>query len=66
VKLCDLIQVEVIRDNFAVIDFGQLDELHVDVTNVREIILYNLHVELRHFLDSLQNIEASPPPVPLH
>ena len=65
-QLCDFIQIEVVGDDLAIVDLGQLDQLHVHLANVGKVIFHNLHVEVRHFLDTLQDVEASPAAIALH
>ena len=52
VQLRHFIEIEIVGDDLAVVDLGQLDQLHVHFRNVGEIILQNLDVELRHLLDA--------------
>src|SRR5579883_1006929 len=66
VELRDFIEVEIVRDHLAVVDLGQLDQLHVDVADVGEIVLDDLHIEVRHLLDALQNVEPAAAAVALH
>src|SRR5712691_6625159 len=66
VELGDFIEVEIVGHDFAIVDFGQLDQLHVYFADVREIVFNNLNRQLGYFLDALQHIEATPPAVALH
>src|SRR5579871_4991206 len=59
VKLRDFVQIEIVGDDFAVVDFGQLDEFHVDFMNIGEVVFEDLDIELGHFLDALENVEAA-------
>jgi hypothetical protein len=66
VKLRYLIQIEIVGDHFAIEDLGQLNQLHVHFAHVRKILFYNLHVEMRHFLHPLQNVQPAAAAVALH
>src|SRR5260370_19548405 len=59
VKLGDLVQVEIVGNDLAVVHLGEFDELHVHFRDVGKIILENLNVELGHLLDALQNVQAA-------
>ena len=61
-----LIEVEVVSDDLAVEQLGQFDELHVHFADVRKILFHDLHVQMGHFLDALENIEAAAAAVALH
>ena len=58
-QLRNFIQVEVVRDDFAFVDFRQLDQFQVDLTHGREIILNDLNLERGHFLEALENIQPA-------
>ena len=59
-ELRNFVQVEIVGDNLRVQLFGQLDELHIDFANRREIVFDKLHCDPSHFLDPLKNIEPAP------
>src|SRR5665213_2671131 len=65
-QLRDLVQVEIVGHNLARVDLGQLNQLHIDFANVREVFFDDLDGQLRHFLDTLQDVETAPPAVALH
>src|SRR4029077_3377060 len=66
VQLGNFVEVEIVGDDLAVVNLGQLDQLHIDFAHVREIILHDLHVEMGHFLDALQDIETAAAAIALH
>src|SRR4029077_1687386 len=61
----DFIQIEIVRHNFRAIALGHLDQLHVHVGYLREIVFGDLDVKVRHFLYALQHFETAPPALPL-
>src|SRR5205814_1722821 len=65
VELSHLVEIEVVGHDLTVVDLGQLDQLHVDFVHIGEVVFEDLHVQLAHFLDSLQNVESPAAPVPL-
>jgi len=65
-ELRNLIEIEIVGDDFAVVDLGQLDELHVHLADLGEILLYDLHREVSHLLDPLQDVQAAAAAVALH
>src|ERR1019366_1433550 len=66
VQLGHFVEVEIVGDDFAVVDLGKFDELHVHVADVREVFFGDLHREVGHFLDTLQDVEAAAAAVALH
>src|SRR4029077_16289116 len=66
VQLRHLVEVEIVGDDLAIVNLGQLDQLHIHFADVREIVLHNLDVEMGHFLNSLQNVEPAAAAVALH
>ena len=44
----------------------QLDQLHIHFAHLREIFVHDLHFQMRHFLNALQDIEAAPAAIALH
>ncbi len=58
-QLRDLVQVEIVGHDLAVVNLGQFDQLHVDFGNVGKIVFQNLDVELRHFLDLVEDIKSA-------
>ena len=65
-QLRDLVEVEIVGDDFAGVQLGQLDQLHVHFADVGEIVLHDLDVQLRHLLDSLQHVQPAPAAIALH
>src|ERR1700688_513499 len=59
VKLGNFVQVEIVGHDLAVVNFGELDQLHVHFRDIGEVILENLNVKLGHLLDALQNVQAA-------
>src|SRR5579884_323712 len=59
VQLRDLVQIEVVGNDLANIEARQLDQLHVDFADVGKVILDDLHLKLRQFLDALQDVQAA-------
>src|SRR5262245_26607783 len=55
-KLGDLVEVEVVRHDLAAHLAGQLDQLEVDLLDVGEIGLDDLHVDVPHLLDLLKDV----------
>ena len=47
-KLGNLVEVEIVGDDLAVVDLGELDQLHVDLADLGKILLDNRDVEVRH------------------
>jgi hypothetical protein len=37
------VEVEIVGDDLAIVDLGQLDELHVHFADVGEILFHDLH-----------------------
>src|ERR1035438_2395218 len=58
-QLGHLIQIEVVGQNLAFVDFGQLDRLHVDFADARKVIFHNLNLDRGSFLQPLQDVEAA-------
>ena len=65
VELRHLVEVEIVGDDLTVIDLGQLDQLHVYFRHVGKIVFQDLHVQLRHFLDALQDVQPAPAAIAL-
>src|SRR5208282_5766621 len=61
-----LVQIEIVGNDLAVVDLGQLDELHVHVADVRKILLHDLDAEMRHFLDALEDVQPAPAAIAFH
>src|SRR5262249_13025428 len=66
VKLRDLVEVEVVGDHLAVVDLGELDQLHIDLAHVGKIFFDDLHVEVRHLLNALEDVETAASAIALH
>src|SRR5215831_7063101 len=65
-QLRHLIEVEIVGDDLAVVDLGEFDQLHVDLARLGEILLDDLDVEVGHFLNTLQDVQAAAPAIALH
>src|SRR5882724_8756819 len=66
VKLRDLVEVEVIGDDFAVVQLAELDQFLVDLARVRKVLFDDLHIDIGHLLKTLQDVEAAPATVSFH
>ncbi len=66
VELGYLIQVEIVGDDLTVVNLGQFDQLHIDFPHVRKVLFDDLHVEVCHFLNALQDVEPAASAVALH
>src|SRR6185312_5617476 len=66
VDLRDLIEIEIVGYNFAVIHLREFDQLQIDFPDIRHVVVEKLHIDSRHFLKPLQHIETASAPVPLH
>ncbi len=66
VQLGHLVEVEIVGDDLAVVDLGQFDQLHVHFAHVREVVFHDLHGQVRHLLDALQDVQAAAAAVALH
>src|SRR5581483_3805877 len=64
-KLRYLIQIEVVGDDLAFVHFGEFDQLQVHFADSRKIIFHDLDLEIRDFLQALQNVESPAPPISL-
>src|SRR3989442_186013 len=64
-ELRDLVQVEIVGDDFRLVQFCELNQLHVHVASLREVVLHNLHLHRAHLLHPLQDIESASPAVSL-
>src|SRR5581483_3729138 len=58
-KLRNLVQVEVVSDDLALVELGQLDQLQVHFANGGEIVFHDLDLQRRHFLQALQDFQAA-------
>ena len=63
VELGNLIQIEVVGHDFAAVDLGEFDQLHVDFGNVGEVVFEDPHVQLGHLLNALEDVESTAPAV---
>ena len=59
-ELRDLIEVEIVGHHFTVKQLREFDQLHVDFANIREILFDDLHIQVRHLLNALQDVESAP------
>src|SRR5579859_178121 len=64
-KLGDLVEIEIIGDDFCLVQFRQFNQLQVDFADGRKIILYDLDIDGADLLHSLQNVEAAPAAIAL-
>ena len=62
----DFIQIEIVSDDLAFVNLGQLDQLQIHLAHRREVVLHNLNIQRRHFLQLLQDVQATPSPIALH
>src|SRR6185503_14334652 len=58
-KLCDFVQVEVVRHQLARELLGELDQLHVDLANLRKVLFDDLDMQIGHFLQPLENVQPA-------
>src|SRR5580692_8421467 len=58
-QLRDFVQIEVVGDDLAFVDFGQLDQLEIHFADGGEIVFHDLDLQRGHFLQALQNVEAA-------
>src|SRR5512146_1060800 len=65
VQLGDLVEVEVVGYNLGFVHLGELDQLHVNFANGREIVFDDLNLKRRDLLDALEDVDAAAPPVTL-
>src|ERR1700730_9918899 len=59
-KRSDFVEVEIVRNDFRVVALSHLDQLQIHLDDVREIVFGDLHLQMRHFLDALEHLEAAP------
>src|SRR5260370_27858073 len=64
-ELGDFVEVEVVGDDFGLVELGQLNQLEINFAHGGEIILHDLHCDGSHLLDTLHDIEPAPSAVPL-
>src|SRR5439155_16340318 len=65
-QLRDLVQIEVVRDDLSLQRTRELDQLQVHLAHLGKIEIGDRHLDARHLLNLLQDIEAAAPAVPLH
>src|SRR6185436_562747 len=65
-QLRDLVQIEVVGDYLAVECSRQLDQLQIDLANLREVDVGDHHRDAGHLLDLLQDVEAAAAAVAFH
>src|ERR1700735_3494118 len=58
-QLRHFVEVEVVGHDLTEVDLGQFNQLHVHFRNGGEIVFKNRHVQLRHLLDTLQDVQAA-------
>ena len=63
-QLRDLVQIKVVGDDLAFIDFSQFDQLQVDFADGGEIVFHDLDLQRGHFLQALKNVETAAAAVP--
>src|SRR5262249_7811113 len=64
-ELRNLIKVEIVGDDLAFVQFGQLDQLEIDFADGREIVLADLNGERSDLLQALGDVETTPAAVAL-
>src|SRR5579859_3218561 len=65
-QLRHLVKVEIVGHDLAIVNLGQLDQLHIHFAYGRKIFFHNLDIEMSHLLYSLQHVESAPAPIALH
>ena len=63
-QLRELVEVEVVSDDLGIDVLSKLNQLQIHFLEARIIGFKNPHVEARHFLDLLQNVQSPPAAVP--
>src|SRR5204862_4955331 len=58
-QLRDLVQVEVIGDDFPLKRARELDQLEIDLANVRKIQVGDRHLDAEHLQDLLQDVKTA-------
>ena len=58
-QLRDLVQVEVVRHDASEQGTRQLDQLHVDFLDLREVEIRDHDIDAGHLLDAVQDVEAA-------
>src|SRR5580693_5149245 len=58
-QLRDFVQIEVVGDDLAFVDFGQLDQLEIHFADGGEIVFHDLDLQRGHLLQALQNVKAA-------
>jgi hypothetical protein len=64
-ELRHLVQVEIVGDDLSLQRPRQLDQLQIDLAHVGEIDIGDHHVDARHLLDLLEDVESAPAAVAL-
>ena len=64
-QLRHLVQVEVVGDDLPFESAGQFDQLEIDLLHLREVDVGNHHLDTRHLLDLLEDVETAPAAVAL-
>src|SRR5204862_4223674 len=65
-QLRDLVEIEVVGDDLPLQRARELDQLQIDFADVREVDVGDHHLDARHLLNLLQNVEAAAAAVALH
>src|SRR5208283_3235665 len=58
-QLGDFVEIEIVGEDLALVELGQFDELHVDFADGGEVVFHDLDLDRRHFLKTLQDVEAA-------
>ncbi len=64
-ELGNLVQIEIVSHYFAVVQFAEFYQLHVDIPDVGEIVFHDFDGKLRQLLQPLEDIETSPAAIAL-
>ena len=61
-----LVEVEVVGDDLPLQRAGELDQFEIDLADLGKVHVRDHHLDARHLLNLLQDVEAAPAPVPFH
>src|SRR6185312_6550309 len=64
-QLRNLIQIEIVGDDFAFVDLGQFNQFQIDFAHTGKIVFYDLNLQRWNFLQALQNIQSTPSAIAL-
>jgi hypothetical protein len=65
-QLRDLVQIEVVGDDLPLQRARELDQLQIDLADVREVHVGDRHVDAGHLLDLLQDVQTATAAIALH